>query len=89
MGALIGVASHGVACMGTAPDAMLGPVEGHELHVGRIVEDVNVRHKVTVYARGVGDKSHALAFQQFEAVGPEHFDACLDALGKAGRGHEA
>ena len=60
---------------------MLRTEEGHELHVGRVVQYVDVGHEVVVNARGVGDEANALAFKDLEVGGLQHLYACLHFLG--------
>ena len=56
-------------------DAVLGPIKGHQVHLRRLVENVDGGTDVPVYTRGVGDQAHAFALQFLEAVALQHFQA--------------
>ena len=64
-----------VAGMHVASHAVLGRVEGYQIHARSLVEYVNCRFQFVVDARGVGDKAHALALQGFESTVAEHLEA--------------
>ena len=72
-----------------AAHAVLWRVEGHELDVGRIVEDLDGGAELAVHPGGVGDQADALAFQAGEIAFPQDFDAGLDpGCGRGEGGYE-
>ena len=78
--------------------AMLGSVEGDQLHVGRLEKDVDRGTQFPVHAGGVGHQADPLALQACEMTFPEDLDArfddgadllrgrCGGSLGALGRG---
>ena len=59
-------------------DAVLRREETHEIHILRLIQDINRGLQVAVHAAGVGEQAHFLAFETGEAAVTEHFDARLD-----------
>ena len=58
-----------------AADAVLGGIQGHELHVRSLEEYVNRGIQLAVHPRGVGHQAHTPAFEYGETVLSKNLDA--------------
>ena len=75
-------AGHVVAGVGVPADAVLRAVQGHEVHLGRLEEDVDGGAEVPVHAGGVRHQAHPLAAEFLESVPLQHVDAGIDLGGQ-------
>ena len=65
-----------------APDAVLRAVQGHEVHLGRLEEDVDGGTEIPVHAGGVRYQAHPLAAEFLETIPLQHVDAGIDLGGE-------
>ena len=68
--------------MEVTADTMLGSIECHNFYAWGIGENVDGRFEFVINARGIGDKSHALATENVEIIIAKHFHAGLHLCGE-------
>ena len=73
-----------VAGVYVAAHAVFGGEQGHELHAGSLVQDIDCRLELVVDARRIGDQAYSLALERCEAVVAQHLYAGL-YLGRSGQ----
>jgi len=71
----IKVERHIFARLRVAPDAVLGTVQRHQLHVRLRAKAVNDAIEVVIQAGGVGDEAHMLAADQIQVFFKQDFNA--------------
>ena len=64
--------------MSISSNTMFRAEQSHQINVGCLSQQVDIRNHIIVHSGGIGNKSHTFPFQHTEVLTLKHLDACLD-----------